>query len=613
MDNETYMDVLSRIQRAERYSEGWKNNVHRWRRLYDGNHYQGLPKKSATEIRYNDPTYENAVDLATGIMLGNQLIWRAKGWNPSLTEQKESSYVEKYLAGAWFVNAKREEANLMYEAFLNFNRDGGAVLYSVWDKSIANRVKETREFPDETSPTGVKSAYIFNELPLRIQVIDPASVFLLPGGPKRWLCIGRSESKTVADVENTYMVKLKEFSHLSDEQKYLMRGKFTDYWDYAYKGTGDSRKLVVRNCVMFNQEPLPGFELREMEGYDEIPYTVQFFKPASRDDSTKWHSLLQPLEGSISLMERSINRRQRQIDVYSSLPIVTKTHPGRTVTIDPGMGKSIQIMPDEDVGFPQWPGNAPDVQYQIDFYHSRIQQSGFSDVMYGSGPNQIAGYALSQLGDQNRIRLEQPIQHMELLLTSWAEKALKICANFSKGAYIKVYGSMRDVDFMEWVNLDDVKNVMVRAEIRPRFPNEEVRKHAMGTQTKGTLSEYTRMEKYFDIEQPDDELERIELEKAMQHPAFQMYAMMHTLNERAKQGDEVAAMTLQALQNQNNQGQGGGPTPNPNPNPEQPMGLQSATGQATPQAQGGQPPGQSTLEQADNIASAAPGMDGQIG
>lgn len=608
MDNQKLTEVLGRIQRAKSYVEPWHSNVDRWRRLYDGQHYSTPPNK--TEARYTDPTYENAIDLATGIMLGNQLVWRAKGWNPSLTEQKESSYVEKYLAGAWFVNSKREESNLMYEGFMNFNRDGGAVIYSVWDKTIAESSKSLMEFPDAQSETGTDVRYVFEEFPLRIQIIDPRNVFMLPGGPKRWLCIGRTESKSVADVEHTYDVKIKEYSHLDMEQKYTTRGEFIDYWEYGFEGS--DKKPVVKNCVLFNGTPLPGRDLRVMEGYTDIPYTIQFFKPARKDDSSKWHSMIQPLEGSVSMMERSINRRQRQIDVYSSLPIVTKTHPGRVVTVDPGLGKSVNISTDEDIGFPQWPGNAPDVQYQIDFYHSRIQQSGFSDVMYGSGPNQIAGYALSQLGDQNRIRLEQPIQHMELLLTSWAEKALKICAYFSRGAYIKVYGSMRDMDFMEWINLDDIKNVMVRAEIRPKFPNEEVRKHAMGTQTKGTLSEYTRMEKYFDIEQPDDELDRIEMEKAMQHEIFQMYSMMQVLKERADDGDEVAAMTLQALQNGGMPGQGGRPA-NPNPNQEQLTGLQSPTGEPTPQAQGRQAPGQSTMEQADRIASAAPGMDGNIG
>lgn len=603
MENKDLMDVLQRIQRAKAYTESWHVNIKKWRKLYNGEHYS--TPRSKTESRYTDPTYLNAVDLATGIMLGNQLVWRAKGWNSSLTEEKEASYVEKYLAGAWFVNSKREESHLLYEAFMNFNRDGGAVVYSVWDSEIADSSKRTQEFPDAGSETGIKKMKVFDELPLRVQVIDPLNIFFLPGGPKRWMCVGRGESKTVADVERTYNVQLEKYAHLSEEQKFMMRGEFVDYWQYSYN---EDHKLVVQNMVLFQSEPLPGWELRDMEGYEDIPYTIQFFKPTDKDNPSMWHSLIHPLESSVAMMERSINRRQRQIDVYSSLPIITKTHPGRVVTVDPGLGKAINISTDEEVGFPQWPGNAPDVQYQIDFYHARIQQSGFSDVMYGSGPSQVAGYALSQLGDQNRIRLEQPIQHMELLLTSWAEKALKICSNFSKKAYIRVYGTMRGMDFMEWVNLDEAKFLMVRAEVRPNFPNEEVRKHAMGTQTKGTLSETTRMEKYFGIEQPDEEMERLETERAMAHPVFQMYSIIHELKERADAGDEVAAMTLQALQNQGAQGQ---QTPGA-PNPEQLTGLQSPTGEATPQAQGGQPYGQSQVEQMAGMANASPTMEGAI-
>jgi len=609
MEDRELTEVLERIKAAEDYTRPWHNNIERWRKLYNGNHYDTPPKKN--ETRFVDPTYINAIDLATGIMLGNQVLWRASTWTPSKAGMESAGYVEKFLAGAWFMNSQREESHLLYDLFLHFNRDAGAAIYSVWDGEIAESAFTTVEVPDAESETGTSMVSLFTELPLRIQVIDPSIIFLLPGGPRRWQAIGRTEKRTVFDIETTYGIKVKSAAHLHEHDKRMTTGKFVDYWEYAYKKNEfGNKKLVVRNCVMFDGIPIPGYELREMPGYDDLAYSVQFFKPTSKTKSAEWNSLIQPLEGTVSLLERSVNRRQHQIDVYSGLPMVVRAQPGRSVSVDSTYGKSVNLAADESIEFPTWPGNAPDVQHQLDLFSGKIQQSGFSDVMYGSGASQVAGYALSQLGDQNRIRLEMPIEHLELLLSTWAKKALSLCASFSGDTQMRIYGSMRGSDFIEHVKLQDVKSMMVRAEIQPHFPNEEVRKHAMGTQTKGTLSETTRMEKYFGIEQPDDEMEKIDMERASNHPAVQQYAIMSTLQEWADDGDPIAAKVLQSMQKN---GIPGEETPDNAPNPEQLTGTQSPTGEATPQAQGRPPYGQSIEDEVSNMGNLSPNMGGTIG
>jgi hypothetical protein len=243
---------------------------------------------------------------------------------------------------------------------------------------------------------------------------------------------------------------------------------------------------------------------------------------------------------------------------------------------------------------------------QMDFFRARIQQSGFSDVMFGSGASQVTGYALSQLGDQNRIRLEQPVKHLELLFTSWAKKAIKMCSHFAGGGQVKVYGTMKGQDFAEWIDFEDAKEFVVRAEIRPKFPNEEVRRHAMATQARGVLSDWTIMERYLDIQQPDEEMERQQIEVAMKNPMVQSYIMMAELNKRAEEGDKIAAMVLQSMQAGGLPGTPGRPN-EPN-NPEQMMGTQSPTGSPLPTA----PQGEDMASQMENMAGASPTMTGEV-
>jgi hypothetical protein len=611
-------DVIQRIERAKRHVKGWKNNIDRWRKLYDMNHYNMKPK--AGEIQYSDPTYTNTVDLAVGIMLANRLRWHAFGFNPSKQEQTETSQIEKLLDGTMMINNEREEANQLYQLYLNFTRDGGGAIYSVFDPDIADQHRFQKEVPDMEQ--GSRSAWAFKEIPLRVQVIDPEAIFALPGGPKRWLMIGRSERRSVLDIETIYGVRINKFGYLSDEQKSDTFGEFIDAWDYHMKEkpilNSDGQevfndvlgkvetapKLCVRNTVLFEGQAL--FGPREMPGYKDLPYTIQFFKPTSKDPGD-WHSILSPLESSVALLERSFNRRAHQIDVFTGLPIVSKTQPGRAVKIDPGLYNHVNITPDESLEFPAWQGNPPDINNHMDFLRSRIQQSGFSDVMFGSGASQVAGYALSQLGDQNRIRMEQPITHLELLLTHWAKKSLSLLGEFAKGSYVCVYGQHRGKDYLEYVEVDDLNKYAVRAEIIPEYPNEETRKVAMSTQVKGTLSNFTIMERYLGIEQPDDEQERLIIEAVAAHPVTIQYSIMKELKEQAEDGDEIAAMTLQQMQMGMIPGAQPGRPKDPR-NPEQLTGTQSPTGQPTPQAVGHSP----ERPESESLANASPNMEGQV-
>ena len=622
-----FNDVLSKYQKARSFTKDWHSNVERWRKLYNMAHYS--KQAGAREVQYSDPTFTNTVDLAVGIMLSNQLRWHAYGFTPTYIEQKDTGKIEKLLEGILSANDDRQERFQRFELFQNFVRDGGGVLYSVFDPEIADRSKRLVEDP---SGEGIPSRWVFGEVPITIQVIDPLKFFCLPGGPKRWLLMGREENMTVMDVELIYGVKIDKFAHLSDMEKSTTIGKFVDIWDYvsvediipgsftdlapsldSVPVSGDMTEgvtqvkthLAIRNTAMFDMIPLRGPEI--MTGYEELPYTVQFYKPTG-SDSNQWQSILSPLEDSVSLLERSFNRRAYQIDVFTSLPLVTKTQPGRTINIDPGLYNSVSISPDESIEFPTWPGNSPDLEMHMDFLRSRIQQSGFSDVMFGQGSGEAAGYAMSQLGDQNRIRLEQPIKHIELLFTSWAKKSLQLLNTFATGTSIFVYGKQRGTDYADNVKIDDLSGYQVRSEIRPDFPNEEQRKVAMASQVKGLMSGYTILEKYLGIEQPEDEQDKMFIEKVTQHPASVEYAVRKELDKRAQAGDVIAAQTLQSMVNGGIAGDQGRPK-DPTSPPQIP-GQPSADGQPISQALGGAPAGQSPAEVQNKMANQAPSLMG---
>lgn len=594
-------EILGRIQASRTYVQDWHDNVRKWRKLY--NTHEDDEKARRNEVRYNDPTYANTVDLAVGIMLGNHLRWHAFGFSPSQKEQENSSKIEKLIAGIIFINNLREQKHILYEAYTNFCRDGGAVLYSPVDPALEKELSVTAEFPDPSSETGLKKMKALSEPPVRLKTIDPLKFFALPGGPKRWIMMAREESMSVLDVELKYGVSIEWARGSSEIEKSTMKGKFLDVWDYT-KVKGE---LKVRNTQVFDGKIIKG--PRIMKGYDELPFSFEFFKPTG-EKSKDWHSIITPLESTLGLLETSVNRRAHQIDIYTGLPLITKTQPGRTVKVDTGLFSHVPLSTEESIEFPSWPGNAPDVREHQDFLRTRVQQSGFSDVMFGSGQNSVSGFALNQLGDQNRIRLEQPIKHLELLLSLWAKKTLRLLEYFYSDTPICVYGQYKGKSYQDYVTMKDLKGYAVIAEIRPKFPAEETRKVAMSTQVKGVLSQSTIMERFLDVEQPDDEEERKLIESATNHPLMMQYAIIKKIKERADGGDEVAAIALQSIMNGGLPGFAGRPN-EPN-NPEQTTGLQTPTGDSVPTTNQNQEPGSAVINAQENLANASPGMDGSV-
>jgi hypothetical protein len=614
---ETVGIITSRLALAREHVKEWKVKINHRRALYNGAHYSKEDAKP-NEEQYPDPTPTNTVDLAVGILMSNDMVFKATPWEPDPILENSASNVEKLLNGILEINNEREEVHIPYEVALQFCRDGMGCLYSVWDPTIHKTSKKNDmvEVIDTDLKEGVKKYSGFTEPPVQVKVIDPIEMSMLPGGSKRWLHVFHESQMTVYEVEKRFGVRIARFDGMTEDAKMTTKEAMIDYWRYATISEGTEDKEVTMNSVLFANEFIPGFEPRVMEGYDDIPYLFGFFKPVDRNTPSNWgHSMLDPQESSVRFLESAVNRRMRSITTFSSLPMVIKTRPGRQLQIDPGLESPVVIDIEEDVGFPVWPGSPPDVDKHIELLRSRIQQSGFADVMFGAGPGAMTGYALSQLGDQNRIRMEQPIGHLELFWSMWARRVVALTAYFAKDNYIRVYGNLNREYFAAHVNGGEMGQFQVNCQIIADFPNDQTRKSAMATQAAPFLSKKTITERYYNVHQPDDERDQQLIEMAEEHPIMRMFGIIRALQKYTKAEDpelaEAATMTMQALKTQMQ----------PNPNQQQKtgsapgnaLGTQSASGEAIPQAMGQPAPGQEPEAEIENMANAAPGLMGGIG
>lgn len=612
---ETVGVINARLGVAKDYTKPWKDKIMHRRDLYDGRHYKSEAK--ANEQRYPDPTPTNTVDLAVGIIMSNDMEWAATPWEPDPVEDNEASNIEKYLQGLIHINSEREQTHIPYAVAMHFCRDGCAVLYSTWSPKRNRMGKKEKSVTviDSEAKEGVRKFDSYVEPPLEMKVIDPIEISVLPGGEHRWQYLFRETTMTAYEVETKFNVKLKKFDGMTEEMKMHTKETLIDYWRYAEMADGPTDRVVVINAVLFANEFLPGFEPRVMVGYEDIPYLYGFFKPIDPNSPVNWgHSILDPQESSVQMLEEAVNKRLRSINTFASLPMVIKTRPGRQLEVDPGFDSPVVLDTEEDIGFPTWPGSPPDVDKHIELLRSRIQQSGFADVMFGAGPGAVTGYAMSQLGDQNRIRMEQPIGHLEMFWSIWARRALRMTAAFANKSFIRVYGMRDNKQFSENVFGGDAEKFHVSCHIVADFPNDQVRKSAMATQAGQYLSKKTIMEKYYNIHQPDDEREQQLIEQAEEHPIMKMYGIIRALQKYTKSEDpdiaQAAEMAMQALQAQLQPQES--QQPKMGSEPTNLLGTQSADGQATPQAMGRPAPGQDEAAAMEAMTSASPGMMGEI-
>lgn len=611
--------ITRRISLAKSWTKPWHDNIQKWRNLYNFKHYTEEPKTG--EIQFIDPTYTNTVDLAVGIFQTNSMTWDAIGWEPSQSELEKTSDAEKYLAAVVDNACDVNQYDIIYETYLQFTRDGGSVLYTVWDKEKAKKVEKHKVIRDGKT----EDREFFVNIPVHTEVIDPLAINVLPGGPDRWLCVVHCRTMSLYDAERLAGGKSNVYKGLTFTDKLETQVELQDYWEVLSKNdidseyfvdtaaeevTVDSSPRVVRHAILIDNELIRPIEIAK--GYKDLPFDIGLYKPTSRNDTSMWHSIISPLIPVVTLFERGINRRQRMVDLFSSLPLVSKTASGRSIQMDPGIGNIINLTLDEAIQLPTWSGNPPDAQKQLDVLSTRIQQSGFPEMMYGSGADVQSGYALSQMSDQGRIRLNQPTVHMKRMWSWWAKKVLDLTAEFGGDREIQVYGQVRGENFMAFLDINDLTGIKISCNIDPDYPNEETRKHALAAQAKGTLSDRTLMERYYKILQPDDELQRKLMEQAASNPFVIQYEVLRQLRTRATEGDEVAALAMKAVEMQLSSALGGPSNATQAQSPGGLTGLQTTSGMPPAQVTSLGAPGMDTASAVNNMSNAFPQTSGGV-
>jgi hypothetical protein len=590
-------DLLEKFHRCKAMTDKWHNRIEEHERFYDLDHYRDTPKPGERRITLTKGT--NIVDLAVGILTANELNIQAVSPEESESLKKQASLVEQFLDGVIYINSERQETDLRYDWTFYQVRDGAVGLKTVWDNGFDSTLQV------QSDEEGNQRA-VYDQLPLTTHVIPAKYLFPVPGGRLgRWKHVFYAIERSIDDMEREYG-PMEKYNSLTTKQKEMRKGTFIDYWGEVPLPDGS---WGIENATLYDNRLLDG--PRIMEGYKDIPITMMFYKPIGHVNPEDWgHSILRPVKNMVEELEWRVNRQTRLLNVFANMPLIARTRDGRPVKVDAAFGDVVQMNEGEDIAFPVWPGTAPDFKDQMAMVATEIADASFPAVMYGEGPSAASGYALSQQGDAGRIRLTQPQKQQERSLSIWARKALGLLRTFAPDYTVEVYGDKAGAPYSRQLTGKDTMGFRVNFQLKPQFPNDEVRKVAMATQTKDTLSAETRMEKYLGIQQPDQETTRILRDMARKHPMMVEYQMTALFRDLAKEGDPAAAAVLEKLQQGGQLGGGGprGPAPG-GPKPEQSPGLPTSTrGEVTQQERGFAPSGQEPSEEVFRAARELGGV-----
>ena len=581
-------EIMRRFTATRAKCDKWHKRLEEYERLYDLEHYQGSRAK-AGERRITLAKPMNIVDLAVGILTANDLNVQVVASEDEDETRKRASLIEQFLDGVLYVNSERQETDLRYDWTFHQTRDGAVAIRSIWDPSFDRTLQ----------------ADTFEELPLVVDVIPAKYMFPEPGGKQgRWKWVFYAMERSVSDVEQEYG-ELDKFRTMNGANKETRKGTFLDYWAEVPTVTEEGVTYEIHNAVLYDGRII--IPPRVMEGYRDIPYTFMFYKPVGKVNPEDWgQSALRPIENLVGELEWRINRQTRMLNVFANMPLVARVRDGRPVKVDAAFGDVVSLGEGEDLAFPQWPGQPPDAKDQMQMVNAEIQEGSFPQSMYGEGPGMASGYAMSQLGDAGRIRLTQPQKQQERALAVWARKTLCLLREFAPDLAVQVYGKLKGVPFNTKLTGNDTEGFRVDFQLKPKFPNDESRKVAMATQTKDTLSSETRMERYLDVQQPDQEVRKVLREQAEQHPAMVEFQMMAEFERLAAQGNKAAQQMLAKMQAEGMSPNKPGPNPQL-PKPEQFGGLPTnKPGEVTQQEAGLAPPGQEPLQEQDRLREGVP-------
>lgn len=294
----------------------------------------------------------------------------------------------------------------------------------------------------------------------------------------------------------------------------------------AHRGTGGVKfqQLWTRDKLVYAVE---GKIVRSTtHRYGTPPYAYATgLGAATSDPKYKGYSVYWVIRHLIPYLDRLLSQKGTYIRMRSWPSIVFKstgsiiTDDGtpvlRNVKIAPG--ESINLYPDEEISFLDWKGTGPDADEMIQLVMASIDRVGVSSVMQGQSMGD-SGYAINQLIAAARMRYKPIVAHAERALQQQVRRLFDI-VEFQIKQPVHVYDHGEKGG---WLTLapDDLKGYrQVKVRLNPLMPTDTYARSSQAlNEVRGGLRSRSGAMEMIGIEQPDEEMRKIRVDRWMNRP-----------------------------------------------------------------------------------------------
>lgn len=477
-------------------------------RLYFLQHY-GVGKagkikgKKGIEAQVNDATTQ--VNIMRQLIGVKDLHIKVFPRYISQGELEAGSEIERWIWAVLEANNDRQEADVLDLALFDTIRLGWGAIYSYWDQDLAN---QSRMMMPAQEP-GMQAMPIITECPIVLQKISPYYIYPESGGHQgRWRSFLIIEpEKNALEIAQEWGVKPKKLKEAKPGEQHRVTVEYTVYWGWERI----ENAWYVVNCVMADNEMIRQPTI--MEGYDALPITLFFCVPTG---DARWEymslSCLFPIHLHVKLLDHLMSRLHKQVDIFTNLPLYHKKArggPGSQLSLPKGMYNLIELETGEDVGFPQWPGNAPDFHALFNYERQKIQEGGFSSLAMGE-TIPISGIAASRLWESNIVKLIEPSKTFTRGLKSLLNKVKSLAIQFAPDIPISLITNYPKASGNVILMGQQLQPYILSPELAGELPMDQFRRLALGLQfaqlgERSPLSLETLYEKFLDIDQPEEE------------------------------------------------------------------------------------------------------------
>jgi hypothetical protein len=399
------------------------------------------------------------------------------------------------------------------------------------------------------APPWVVQMHTHDTFPICVEVIEIAKLY--PGGKgpygKPFSEIFYVQKRTPGDVLDEWEDKseadmTKVLEGVDPDDLDVQEHEYIEWWGQDSKGT-------VWYAIVYRD-----FWLIEPTAteYPSIPFVLTAFKKvgSTKGDGMDRLPFLYPLFHAQEKLEYVRSRSFRQLDLYANM---NPTHSGEEpiAPVDATWGKIIELGPKEEIKFPPWPGQPPDVHREMGTLSAEIAEGSFSEAMFGQVSSRASGYALSQVIGADTLRTDTPRGNLELALSSVADLVFGLMQVFSPGIHLAVTSQIRHRKMATMLSGKETKLLMVETFIKPKQTNDEVRLATLGAQIASLpqppVSVRYILEHYFGVNQPEEEMNRKLDEETLRDPVVRMMALVEVLQEEGSPYAGFMAMQLEKV------------------------------------------------------------------